>query len=61
MAMCAIINIYVYYVTFYYICKTIENSNFFEKGKMEISVKIQIFFRSRMMKQTSLLESSREI
>ena len=42
-------------------CKTQENSNFLEKGKIVISVKIQNFSRSRMMKQTSPLESSREI
>ena len=42
-------------------CKTRENSNFLKNGKMVISVKIQNFSRSRMMKQTSPLESSREI
>ena len=42
-------------------CKTRENSNFLKKGKMVISVKIQNFSRSRMMKRTSLLESSRNI
>ena len=42
-------------------CKTRENSNFLEKGKMVISVKIQKFSRSRMTKRTSPLESSREI
>ena len=42
-------------------CKTRENSNFLEKGKIVISVKIQNFSRSRMTKQTSPLESSREI
>ena len=42
-------------------CKTRENSNFLKKGKMVNSVKIRNFYRSRMMKQTSLLESSREI
>ena len=42
-------------------CKTGENSNFMKKGKMVISVKIQIFSRSRMTKRTSPLESSREI
>ena len=38
-----------------------ENPNFLKNGKMVISVKIQNFSRSRMMKQTSPLESSREI
>ena len=42
-------------------CKTQENSNFLKKGKMVISIKIQNFSRSRMMKRTSPLESSREI
>ena len=42
-------------------CKTRENFNFRKKGKMVISVKIQNFYRSRMMKQTLPLESSREI
>ena len=42
-------------------CKTLENSNFLKKSKTVISVKIQNFSRSRMMKWTSLLESSREI
>ena len=42
-------------------CKTRENSNFLKNGKIIISVKIQKFSRSWMMKQTSLLESSREI
>ena len=42
-------------------CKTRENSNFRKKGKTVISVNIQNFPRSRMMKWTSLLESSREI
>ena len=42
-------------------CKTRENSNFLKNGKMVISVKIQNFSRSRMMKRTSPLESSREI
>ena len=31
-------------------CKTRENSNFMKNGKMVISVKIQNFSRSRMMK-----------
>ena len=43
------------------LCKTRENSNFLKNGKMVISVKIQNFSRSRMMKRTSPLESSREI
>ena len=38
-----------------------ENSNFLKNGKIVISVKIQNFSRSWMMKQTSLLESSRQI
>ena len=38
-----------------------ENPNFLKKGKMVISVKIENFSRSRMMKQTSPLESSYEI
>ena len=42
-------------------CKTQENSNFLKKGKIVISVKIQNFSRSRIMKRTSLLESSHEI
>ena len=42
-------------------CKTRENSNFLKKGKMVISVKIQNFSRSRMMKRTSALESFHEI
>ena len=46
---------------FLYGCKTRENFNFLKKGKTVISVKIQNFSRSRMMKRTSPLESSREI
>ena len=42
-------------------CKTLENSNFLKNGKIVISVQIQNFSRSRMMKQISLLESSCEI
>ena len=42
-------------------CKTRENSNFLKNGKMVISVKIRNFSRSRMMKKTSLSESSCEI
>ena len=42
-------------------CKTRENSNFLKKGKMVIYVKIRNISRSRMMKRTSLLESSHEI
>ena len=42
-------------------CKTRENFNFLKKGKIKISVKIHNFSRSRMTKQTSPLESSREI
>ena len=42
-------------------CTTRQNSNFLKKGKIVIFVKIQNFSRSRMMKRTSSLESSREI
>ena len=42
-------------------CKTRENSNFLKNCKMVILVKIWNFSRSRMMKRTSSLESSREI
>ena len=42
-------------------CKTRENSNFLKNGKMIILVKIRNFYRSRMTKWTSPLESSREI
>ena len=42
-------------------CETPENSNFLKKGKIVILVKIQKIFRSRVMKLTSPLESSREI
>ena len=42
-------------------CKTQENSNFLKNGKIVISVKIGNFSRSWMTKQTSPLESSREI
>ena len=42
-------------------CETPRKSNFLKKGKIVHSVKIQKFSRSRMMKQTSPLESSREI
>ena len=42
-------------------CKTRENSNFLKKGKTLISIKTQKNFRSRMIKQTSPLESSRKI
>ena len=41
--------------------ETPRKSNFLKKGKIVISVKIQNFSRSRMTKQTSPLESSREI
>ena len=44
-----------------YFCETPENLNFLGKDKMIISVKIQNFSRSRMMKRTSPLELSREI
>ena len=42
-------------------CETPRKSNFLKMGKMVISVKIRKFFRSRMTKHTSPLESSREI
>ena len=42
-------------------CKTRENSNFMKNGKIVISVKIENFSRSWMMKRTTPLESSREI
>ena len=38
-----------------------ENPIFSKNGKIVISVKIQNFSRSRMMKRISPLESSREI
>ena len=44
-----------------YTCETPRKFNFLKNGKMVISVIIQNFSRSRMMKQTSPLESSREI
>ena len=40
--------------------KTPKKSNFLKNGKIVISVKIRNFSRSRMMKRTSPLESSRE-
>ena len=42
-------------------CKNRENSNFLKNAKMVISIKIQKFSRSWMMKRTLPLESSREI
>ena len=42
-------------------CKTRENFNFLKKGKIVILIKIRNFSKSWMTKQTSLLESSREI
>ena len=42
-------------------CETPRNSNFLNKGKIVISIKIQNFSRSRMTKRTSPLESSHEI
>ena len=42
-------------------CETLENSNFLKNGKIVISVKIQIFSKSRMIKRTSPLKSSRKI
>ena len=41
--------------------KPSRKSNFLKNGKMVILVKIQNFFRSRMTKRTSPLESSHEI
>ena len=42
-------------------CKTEKNSIFLKKGKTVISVENQKLSRSRMMKQTTPLSSSREI
>ena len=42
-------------------CKTRENSNFWKKGKIVISIKTQNFSRSWITKRISPLESSREI
>ena len=42
-------------------CKTRENSNFLNKGKIVILVKIRNFSKSRMTKRTSQLKSSHEI
>ena len=42
-------------------CKIRENSNFRKNGKIVISVKIQNFSRSRMMKRILPLKSSRQI
>ena len=42
-------------------CETPKNPDFLRKDKMVILVKIRNFSRSRLMKRTSLLESSREI
>ena len=42
-------------------CKTRENSNFLKNGKIVISVKTRNFYRSRMTKRISPLESSRKI
>ena len=43
-------------------CETPRKSNIFlKKGKIVISVKIRNFFRYRMTKRTSPLESFREI
>ena len=38
-----------------------EKSNFLKKGEIVILIKIRNFSRSRMMKQTSQLKSSRGI
>ena len=43
------------------LCETPRKSNFMKKGKMVILVKIRNFFRSRMTKWISLLESSCKI
>ena len=43
-------------------CKTRENSNFWKKGKIVISVKIRNLFSGyQMTKRISPLESSREV
>ena len=42
-------------------CKTRENSKFLKMGKMIISVKTRNFFRSRMTKRISPLESFHKI
>ena len=42
-------------------CETPEKSKFLKNGKIVISVKIQNFSRSQMMKRTSPLKLSREI
>ena len=42
-------------------CETLRKSNFLKKDKILISVKIKKISKSRMTKQTSLLELSREI
>ena len=42
-------------------CEAPENSNFLKNGKMEISVKIRNFSRSRMTTRITPLSSSREI
>ena len=42
-------------------CETPENLDFLRNDKMVISVKIRNFYRSRMAKRTSPLESSHEI
>ena len=42
-------------------CETPRKYNFLKNDKMVISVKIEIFSRSWMTKQSSSLESSREI
>ena len=42
-------------------CETPKNPDFLRKDKMVILVKIRNFSRSRRMKWTSPLESSREI
>ena len=42
-------------------CETPRKFNFLKKGKMVISIKIRNFFRSRMTKRSSPLESSLEI
>ena len=43
------------------LCETLRKANFLKKGEMVISVKIRNFYRSRVTKWTSRLESSCEI
>ena len=50
-----------YSLSYERVCKTRENSNFLKKDKIVILVKIRNFYRSRMTKRISLLESFRKI